>query len=1035
MNTLFRTILNMSLSGGVVIVAVMAARLLLRRAPKKWSYLLWSAAAFRLVCPVSLRSEFSLFRLLPAGLRGAERGGFVSALEAIPSAERMEAGVQAAQEAILSASEAGASGQAVSSISETAQSALSDGLSGATPAISASPAAPLPAAPVDWLTVLGWVWLGVAACLLLFGAVNYLLTRKRLAAAIRLEGQVYQSELVSSPFILGLIRPRIYIPYGLEGDELRYALAHETRHLRRGDPWFKLLAWLLLCLHWFNPLVWLAFFLMGRDMEMSCDEAVLASGGDLRQGYSRTLLSFAVKQGFPRPNPLCFGETGVKSRVQNALRWKRAGTALTLGALVLCLALIAGCALNPPEALKKKLTTEELLSLAEKGDAFRFEDFSAYAPSQSGEQHLIFLLENNHYVLDVTGPDYTGPEGPGQFRLSYQFRPLFADSDDTHVKYLGDYYDVIDLRDPGLRDFLAAHDPSLPLSLNADGTLGLLRWGMTPEQAAAVDPRIVFTADSGESWTTRFLRYEVRGLDFMGREATATLTFSSFDFSNGIGYGSGPDYYLETILIVPEDPEADLTEELCACLGEQETHRLGYGDWWDEEGNQHHGPHPAQQELPESDWYWLAEQSIFDMVPLERLRACYPGQDDKEMEEALWAVYAWRVDQERTKDTEGKPVYLITANGTGTVLARLLENTPAPRAESSDSLSLNADGTLGLLHWGMTPEEAARADARILFDSGRGGELFETWTQKELSLFGERLSANFIFVTQEGNTFLNAMELCFTGPFDKAAVISQLEGLWGPRIDHYTSMSGQELPAPEENWWWELEGGVKAQFAVSDGLPALCLDATALNAAAGRYGELTGRERALDYSEEQLELINEELAPVLRGEDGSIVSASPVSCFFTSFYEDVHDLDLEAFLRYCPVGEEVTDSTELAAVAALEEERFGMAQGTHTLRYRVRDVDGILLEYAGIKVDELSTDWMNELCYLPEYDAFYNHTSDFAAGTFRAENGNILIDTGEEWLWSVPPGEDGTALLLKRQYVPYHFLITAFMRVDAESLG
>lgn len=1033
MNTLFRTILNMSLSGAIVIVAVMAARLLLRRAPKKWSYLLWSAAAFRLVCPVSLRSEFSLFRLLPeAGRVTAERGGFVSALEAIPSAQRIETGVDAAREAILSAPSAGAaSGQAVSSLGEAAQSALSGGVSNAAPAVSAAPAAPLPAsAPVDWLTVLGWVWLGVAVCLLLFGAVNYLLTKKRLASAIRLEGRVYQSELVSSPFILGLLRPRIYIPYGLEGERLDYALAHEKRHLRRGDPWFKLLAWLLLCLHWFNPLVWLAFFLMGRDMEMSCDEAVLASGGDLRQGYSQTLLSFAVKQGFPRPNPLCFGETGVKSRIRNALRWKQAGGWISLGALVLCLCLIAGCALNPPEAWKKKLTTEELLSLAEKGDALRFEDFSAYAPSEFGEQHLIFLLENNHYVLDVTGPDYTGPEGPGQFRLSYQFRPLFADSDDTRVKFLGDYYDVIDLRDPGLRDFLAAHDPTLPLSLNADGTLGLLRWGMTEEEALALGMGLEQAPDRGNLY---YSSYELDGVEILGQEAKLRLSFARYGLEGGVHLDTAAEPRLQSMEIIL-NTDLDLTEELNSLWGEQERYKV------DDTGVDYNAagqpiPRFLSQELPKEHWYWHSKETATELMDAAALGRLYPDLSSEDLMQACCTLFAWSASQAWDTDTSGDPVYTISTNGHGLLLAKLLKETPAPRAESAEPLSLNTDGTLGLLRWGMTPDEAAKADSRIFFDSGTGGELFETWTQNELSLFGEKMCANYLFVTHEGNTFLDAMELCFTGPFDKASVVSQLEGLWGPRIDHYTSLSGQEIPAPEENWWWELEDGVRAQFAVSDGLPALCIDATALNARAGRYGELTGREGALRYDETRLADVNEDLAPFICDENGGIVSASPVSCFFTSFYEDVRDLDLEQFLRYFPGSEEVTEPEELAAVAAMEEERFGAALGGPTHRIRVADVDEVLLEYAGIKVDELNADWRNTLSYLPETDAFYTHSSDFGAGTFRADGGSILMDTGEEWLWSVPPGEDDTALLLKRQYEPYHYLITAFTRVPVESVG
>ncbi len=298
MEAVFLRLLNMSLSASAVIVLVLLARLALGRAPKKWSYLLWAAPAFRLICPVSFRASFSLFQLRPpaGGSGSGPELTYLPHLAALPAAGAV---------AQSGTGEAG-------------------GL----------------------LTACVVLWCLGAAALLVYAVVSWQRTKARLADAVLLEGNVYETDRIDAPFLLGLWRPRIYLPAGLSGERLRCVLAHERVHLRRRDHWVKLLAFLLLTVHWLSPLVWLAFFLLSRDMEMSCDEKVLAEEGSSAGEYSRSLLSFASPRRFPL-GPLAFGETGIKERIRNALRWKKPRTWVTPAALLLVIAVTAACAADP----------------------------------------------------------------------------------------------------------------------------------------------------------------------------------------------------------------------------------------------------------------------------------------------------------------------------------------------------------------------------------------------------------------------------------------------------------------------------------------------------------------------------------------------------------------------------------------------------------------------------------------------------------------------------------------------------------------
>lgn len=327
MENLFMQVLNMSLSAAVVIGVVLLVRLVLRSAPKKWRYLLWSAAGFRLCCPVSFKAFFSIFRLRPASVSVAADLGLIRALpQTLPSA--VPIGVPAAMVTPFPVQ-----------LDPAAVPA----------AMTAAPQAPVPAPVQLWPTMGIVLWLCGMTVMLALGIIRYIRMKRLLSDAAALEPDVFATDRIRVPFILGLLPPRIYLPAGTEQAEQRFVLAHERVHIRRGDHWVKLLAYLLLAIHWFNPAVWAAFFLMSRDMEMSCDERVLRDLTGSAKAYSMTLLRFAEGRQFPAPAPLGFGESDAKSRIKNALRWKRPKLWITLTAIVLCIAAIAACTADPKE--------------------------------------------------------------------------------------------------------------------------------------------------------------------------------------------------------------------------------------------------------------------------------------------------------------------------------------------------------------------------------------------------------------------------------------------------------------------------------------------------------------------------------------------------------------------------------------------------------------------------------------------------------------------------------------------------------------
>ena len=445
MENVFLRVLDMSLSAAAVIAVVVLLRLVLRGAPKKWRYLLWSAAGFRLACPVSFRAAFSIFRLAPKAAAAPAASAGAAQLRYIPRAAVPTIRPVITNPVIVTGAPIQVPSEAIS-------------VQAAAPAAQAASADPMQVL----LTVGACLWLMGLAAMLVLGVVRYLRMRKQLDDAVRLEGGAFASDSIRAPFILGLLPPRIYVPAGLEGKELDYVLMHERTHIRRCDHWAKLLSYLLLSLNWFNPLVWLAFYLMSRDMEMSCDERVLASYEGEAKEYSRTLLAFAVGRRFPAPAPLGFGESDVSSRIKNALRWHRPKLWVTLIAVALCLIAIAACTANPKEkTVESPAPAVDLMALdIHEARLYNASLQKAYGLNEAQRDELIRLLSAvpgdkiiqgrgipSEKRLEMTGVDYALRFAGGIIELD------FNDPDAAAKKYGPAVWEI---HDEALYDWLEA---------------------------------------------------------------------------------------------------------------------------------------------------------------------------------------------------------------------------------------------------------------------------------------------------------------------------------------------------------------------------------------------------------------------------------------------------------------------------------------------------------------------------------------------------------------------------------------------------
>ena len=311
MAAVFLKLLNLSISASWLVLAVLVLRLVSKRSPKWVNVLLWGIVALRLVLPFSIESALSL----------------------IPSAETVSpAAVQFDPAPTITSG--------VSVIDNAVNPSLSEHFA-AVPTASVNPL-------YAGAYIAGWAWLIGLGAMLLYALASYLRLRRRVSVSLPIQDHIYLCDAISSPFILGVVKPRIYLPSGLDEVQRQNVLSHERAHLARRDHWWKPLGFALLAVYWFNPVLWLAYTLLCRDIELACDERVIRTMDESAvKTYSTVLLACSMPRKAVITCPLAFGEVGVKERVKNALHYKKPAFWVVAASVAVCV-VVAVCFLTDP---------------------------------------------------------------------------------------------------------------------------------------------------------------------------------------------------------------------------------------------------------------------------------------------------------------------------------------------------------------------------------------------------------------------------------------------------------------------------------------------------------------------------------------------------------------------------------------------------------------------------------------------------------------------------------------------------------------
>ena len=311
MNELFLKIINMSISASWLVLAVLILRFVLKKAPKWINVLLWGIVAIRLICPFSFESQLSL-------IPSAETIPLNIGMDSTPTINSGISAINNAVNPIISQSNTPMAGASINPLQIT-------------------------------IGIYEYIWIFGMIALALYTAISYWRLHRKVDTDVRYKDNIFQSENVSSPFVFGIIKPRIYLPFKMNGQDLEHVVAHEHAHIRRKDHWWKPLGFLLLTIHWFNPLMWMAYVLLCRDIELACDEKVIKELGNEQRGdYTQALVACSVNRRMIAACPLTFGEVGVKERVKSVMNYKKPALWVIIIAVIVCVG-VAVCFLTNPK--------------------------------------------------------------------------------------------------------------------------------------------------------------------------------------------------------------------------------------------------------------------------------------------------------------------------------------------------------------------------------------------------------------------------------------------------------------------------------------------------------------------------------------------------------------------------------------------------------------------------------------------------------------------------------------------------------------
>lgn len=363
MSELFRNVLNASFQGSIVIAAVSILRMMLKKAPKKYICLLWILAGIRLLMPFSIESKLSL-QPQSEVVTEVQWQELQDYGQILPEDIQTELPMEEAPAVIPQTPAEQPENIPLPEVQPQVEVELGYAL--------------------NWASVLPWLWLAGVCGIVLYSTISYLLLKQRIREAVRTEDRIWESEKIGTAFILGYIRPRIYLPTGLDEQQRQMILEHEKCHLRRLDHWTKLLGFIALAIHWFNPLVWLAYGMLCQEIEMACDEQVVAKM-DLsqRKCYSAALLTFSTRGHLACP--VAFGEKPVKRRIKAVLNYRKPAFWLTLCAVVAIVFVAVSLLTSPKE--------EEILRAGYAGPDEPYEYYHSTEREQKWEEDILYMAE------------------------------------------------------------------------------------------------------------------------------------------------------------------------------------------------------------------------------------------------------------------------------------------------------------------------------------------------------------------------------------------------------------------------------------------------------------------------------------------------------------------------------------------------------------------------------------------------------------------------------------------------------------------
>jgi len=473
METLFQNVLTASFHGSVVILAVLLLRLLLRKAPKKYVCMLWILAGLRLLLPFQLESKLSLQPEPEAVAQIAIRE---------PSADRI---VELPPELMGNIPQSIPSEDSLAEepVTHTAQPTVQAEIPAEAFIPEEAPPEPeiTPTPAVDWAALIPWAWLTVALAFGIYSLQSYLKLKRKVRLAVKIPGG-WECAGIETAFILGFIKPKIYIPTGMSREDRRHILAHERTHLEKGDHWIKMLGYIALAVHWFNPLVWLSYILLCRDIEMACDERVVRFMElEDRKRYSAALLHCSTNKAHYAACPVAFGEVNVKQRIMSVLNYRKPGFWISLVS-VIAIVFVAVCFLTTPseEAPEgTEPTVAETINPAEETNASGF-------ASTLTEAEVIYICQQAIEDLKIRENYY----------ITHEY------STTSTSEYYGDYAAFVYIRRAG-EDSLTCEDPAtFGGRLNFEGQYAWHNGGVWIWEGAAGDPNEWLDAYSPNGKTT-----------------------------------------------------------------------------------------------------------------------------------------------------------------------------------------------------------------------------------------------------------------------------------------------------------------------------------------------------------------------------------------------------------------------------------------------------------------------------------------------------------------------------------------------------